>query len=246
MTTTASPDQEVAAVRTSCDAVASALLSVTGIILPPAAYMVGIYHEIVKGLLLSVISMQIAFAFTLLALFFGVRALRKIRKSEGALRGRRWAVAGVATCLVGTIISVVVVEELQYKRRACCGDTVVDALLRYHEAQKIYRDKYKEFAKIHTDLVDEGLLHHHFDWELRTAKGIGRYRGYYFTTVENIEGVPVDHASRNGLCAAPFEGKEVTFVILETGRVYSRNTRGEPVTDFPADSKAAGWVEVDL
>jgi hypothetical protein len=69
--------------------------------------------------------------------------------------------------------------------------------------------------------------------------------GYWFVDMKSRAGKPFDAAKEFGLCGVPAEygrtGRD-TLIIGEEGTTYRKDTGGKPVTDFPADPAAEGWI----
>lgn len=67
------------------------------------------------------------------------------------------------------------------------------------------------------------------------------YSGYYFVNI-----TVSDPASEFGLCAVPCiygDSGTNTFIINQVGVIYYRDTKGKPVTEWPADEiKAGKWI----
>jgi hypothetical protein len=64
--------------------------------------------------------------------------------------------------------------------------------------------------------------------------------GYYF-----VDLACDDYSIDCGLCAVPASYKSTgisTFIIDVKGTVYMKDTGGSPVTTYPADPDAKGWV----
>ncbi len=86
-------------------------------------------------------------------------------------------------------------------------------------------------------LIDEAMA--------KAAKGGTPKHGYVFSDMKTIAGKPLDWTNDFGLCAVPAEyGKTgtLTFMIATNGTVFSKDTKGAAVTDYPADPAAAGWA----
>jgi len=81
--------------------------------------------------------------------------------------------------------------------------------------------------------------------------------GYYFATLKRYQeegkGVPYDQGkgrnlNRFGLITYPAEypktGK-LTYIVNEANVIFSKDTRGRPIEEFPVDPKKDGWTPLD-
>ena len=169
--------------------------------------------------------------------------------------GWAWVLIGCGGVTILGFIAVIaaIVIPVRMKTRAYVRDVAVVTDLRsYAAAQAVYRQANQTFAG-QMPLVSmsgrgPGLL----SPALEAAHGPnGTPRmGYLFLECKTIGGKSIDWTTDYAACAVPaFYGRtgHMTLIVSTDGAVWGKDLGPGTafVDDFPADPRAAGWVEAD-
>jgi len=126
----------------------------------------------------------------------------------------------------------------------------------YCSAQTMFKRTDWDGDGIRTYTSDFSALHHTvykgykvnlIDEKLAKARGPGgtpKY-GYLFYNMRSIAGKKIDWQRNYGLCAVPAKYGETgthTLIVCTNGTVFSKDTGGKPVLDYPRDPSPEGWL----
>ena len=179
----------------------------------------------------------------------------------------------VTGCLVAVGIAAFMAHRKKVAREAQIAaneyKVVNRCFMMYHFAQSGIRsgaepaglkgllDRYASpYTLLYDRLNDGGAPFRLISREFRDARGTSGVpvAGYLFRDVETTAGKPIDWFSGYALCAIPAQHGGTgyrTFVTILRGDgietwAKDRGPHAGFASDFPADPKAEGWVEVDV
>jgi len=175
---------------------------------------------------------------------------------------REWFVirAGLVFLFV-IVVTAVAIPNLLAKRRGANQSNPVAAVMEVGSAQNMYYrtdwdgDGVLEYATSFPVLYSQkdaagNLLRLISEALALATEPALALHGYYFVdiTAHETDGPYVDASSNQrddyGICAVPGRyprSGRATYIMDSVGTVYAKDTRGKPVTIFPASPREDGW-----